>query len=71
MKPHDSIRVVRRWCGVCTNPIHECFDNMEGLNNGHLPSRCILRVHELDNGLRLVTTVLSQDLCGVWVTVHR
>jgi hypothetical protein len=39
MKPHGSVRVVRRWCGVRTNPICESFDNLEGLNIGHLPSR--------------------------------
>jgi hypothetical protein len=39
MKPQGSVRVVRRWCDVRTDPIHGCFDNLEGLNNGHLPSR--------------------------------
>jgi hypothetical protein len=32
MKPHDSIRVVRMWCGICTDPILRCFDNPEGLS---------------------------------------
>jgi hypothetical protein len=27
-----SIRVVRRVCGTCTDPILRCFDNLEGLN---------------------------------------
>jgi hypothetical protein len=36
-----------------TNPVRGCFDNMEGLNNEHLPSRCGPRVCELPNGLRL------------------
>jgi hypothetical protein len=52
-------------------PIHGCFDNLEGLNNGHLTSQHGYQVHELANILRLGTTVLSQDLNGVWVTVCR
>jgi hypothetical protein len=36
IKPRDFIWVVRRWCGMRTDPIHECFDNSEGLNNEHL-----------------------------------
>jgi hypothetical protein len=34
MKPHGSIWVVRMWCGICTDPILRCFDNLEGLNYG-------------------------------------
>jgi hypothetical protein len=36
MKPHDSVRVVRKWCSVCTDPIRRCFNNPEGLNCGYL-----------------------------------
>jgi hypothetical protein len=57
MKPHGSIRVVRRWCGEHTDPIHGCFDNSEGLNNRHLPSWRNPRVCELTNDLRLGTAV--------------
>jgi hypothetical protein len=59
MKPQGSVGVVRRWYSVCTDPVCGCFDNPEGLNNGHLPSRRGLRVHELANGVRHGTTVLS------------
>jgi hypothetical protein len=55
---------------VCTDPGNRCFNNLEGLNNGHLPSRRGPRVHELANGLRLDTVVSSQDLSGAWVTVR-
>jgi hypothetical protein len=71
MKSHSSIRVVRRWCGVCTDPIRGCFDNLEGLNNRYLPSRRCPQVRELANGLRLGTVVLSQDMSGAWVTILR
>jgi hypothetical protein len=70
MKPDGSVRVVRRWCDACTDPIRRCFDNLEGLHNGHLLSRYGPRVHELANGLRLATVVLSQDLSGVYITMH-
>jgi hypothetical protein len=46
MKPYGSIRVVRRWRGLRTNPVRGCFDDLLGLNNG-------LQVCELANGLRL------------------
>jgi hypothetical protein len=36
---------------VSTDPVHGCFNNPEGLNNGHLPSGCGPQVHELANGL--------------------
>jgi hypothetical protein len=36
MKPHGSIRVVRMWHGIRTNPILKCFDNPEGLSCGDL-----------------------------------
>jgi hypothetical protein len=52
------------------DPILRCFDNLEGLNNGGLPSRRGSRVHELDIGLRPSTAVTSQDLSGAWVTMH-
>jgi hypothetical protein len=32
MKPHGSIRVVRKWCVVRTVPVLRCFDNPAGLN---------------------------------------
>jgi hypothetical protein len=32
MKPHDSIWVVRMWCGMCTEPVLWCFNNLEGLS---------------------------------------
>jgi hypothetical protein len=36
---------------VSTDPVHGCFNNPEGLNNGHLPSGSGPQVHELANGL--------------------
>jgi hypothetical protein len=36
MKPHGSIRVVRMWCRIRTDPILRCFDNLKGLNYGNL-----------------------------------
>jgi hypothetical protein len=36
MKPHGSVRVVRKWCDVRTDPILGCFDNPEVLNYGDL-----------------------------------
>jgi hypothetical protein len=65
MKPHSSIWVIRTWCGMCTDPVHRCFDNPKGLNNGHWLSRCGPRVPELGISLRLGTIVLCQDLSGV------
>jgi hypothetical protein len=53
-----------------TDPVRGCFNNPEGLNNWILPSRCDPRVHELANGLKLGTVVLSQDLNGAWVTMR-
>jgi hypothetical protein len=32
MKPHGFVQVVRIWCGVLTNRILMCFNNLEGLN---------------------------------------
>jgi hypothetical protein len=71
MKPHGFIRVIRKWRGMCINPVLRCFDNPEGLNNGDLPSWYSFRVCELANGLRIGTIMLSQDLSGAWVTVRR
>jgi hypothetical protein len=34
MKPHASVRVIRKWCVLRTDPVLRCFDNAEGLNNG-------------------------------------
>jgi hypothetical protein len=57
MKPHDFVRVVRRWCGMRTDPVHGTFNDPEGLNNGRLSSWHDPRVCELANGLRLGTVV--------------
>jgi hypothetical protein len=32
MKPHGSVRVIKMWCGVRTDPVLRCFDNPEGLD---------------------------------------
>jgi hypothetical protein len=32
MKPHCSVWVVRKWCGVRIDLVLRCFDNLEGLN---------------------------------------
>jgi hypothetical protein len=32
MKSHGSVRVVRMWCGIHTNPILWCFMDPKGLN---------------------------------------
>jgi hypothetical protein len=32
MKHHGSVRVIRMWCGVCTDPVLMCFDDPEGLS---------------------------------------
>jgi hypothetical protein len=69
MKPHGSIRVVRKCCGMHANPILRCLEDPEGLNNGHMPSEHSPQVHEMSNGLRLSTVVSSQDLSGAWVIV--
>jgi hypothetical protein len=53
-----------------TDPVHRYFDNPEGLNNGDLPSWRGSYIRKLVNGLRLGTTVPSQDLSGAWVTIH-
>jgi hypothetical protein len=36
MKPHGSVRVIRIWCGECTDPVLRCFINLEGLSCGEL-----------------------------------
>jgi hypothetical protein len=36
MKPHGSIRVVRMWCGITTDPILGYFNNPEELSYGDL-----------------------------------
>jgi hypothetical protein len=36
MKLLDSIRVLRMWCGIRTDPVLRCFDDPEGLNCGDL-----------------------------------
>jgi hypothetical protein len=67
MKPHSSVQVVRKWCGMHTNPILRCFDNPEGMNCENLLVGIVL---ELANGLRLGTVVSSQDLSGAWVIIR-
>jgi hypothetical protein len=67
MKPHSSVRFVRKWCGMHTDPILRCFDNPEGLNCEDL---LVGIVPELANGLRLSTAVLSHNLSRAWVTVR-
>jgi hypothetical protein len=32
MKSHGSIRVVRMWCRIHTDPVLRCFINPEGLS---------------------------------------
>jgi hypothetical protein len=34
MKLYSSIRVVRMWCGIHTDPVLRCFDNLERMNYG-------------------------------------
>jgi hypothetical protein len=36
MKPHGSVRVLKICCGICTDPILRCFDNLKGLSCGNL-----------------------------------
>jgi hypothetical protein len=70
MKPHGSVRVVRRWCGMHIDPVHGCFNNPEGLNHGNLSSGHGSWVCELANGLRLGAALPSRDLSEAWVAVH-
>jgi hypothetical protein len=64
MKPHSCIWVVRRLCGMHIDPVCGCFDNPERLNYRDLPGGRGSRVRELADGLRLSTTLPSQDLSG-------
>jgi hypothetical protein len=32
MEPPGSVRVVKKVCGVCTDLVRRCFDNLEWLN---------------------------------------
>jgi hypothetical protein len=50
MKPHGSVQVVRMWCGMRTDPILRCFDNLEGLSYGDLQ---VGGVPELSSWLRI------------------
>jgi hypothetical protein len=70
MKPHGPVRIVRKWCGLCINPVLRCLDNPEGLNNEYLPSLCGPQLRELANDIRLGTVVSSPDLSGAWVTIQ-
>jgi hypothetical protein len=36
MKLHGSFRVVRMWCGECTDPVLRCFINPEGMSYRNL-----------------------------------
>jgi hypothetical protein len=36
MKPHGSIRVVRMWHGICSDPVLRSFDYPEGLSYGNM-----------------------------------
>jgi hypothetical protein len=61
---------------VRTNPVCRCFNNPEGLNNGHLSSWHGPQVHELAKSLKLGTAVLksgSEWSLGhhVWVRVSK
>jgi hypothetical protein len=47
------------WCGICTDPIPRCVNNLEGLNCGDLLEGVIPDLGDLANGLRLNTEVLS------------
>jgi hypothetical protein len=67
MKSHGSIRVVRKWCGIRTDPILRCFINPEGLSCGDLLVSIVL---ELARSLKLTTAVPSQDLSGAWITIR-
>jgi hypothetical protein len=46
------------------DPVCGCFDNPERLNYRDLPGGRGSRVRELADGLRLSTTLPSQDLSG-------
>jgi hypothetical protein len=37
MKPHNSVQFVRVSCGIHTDLVLRCFDNLEGLSYGDLP----------------------------------
>jgi hypothetical protein len=32
IKPHGFVWVVRMWCGMHTDPVLRCFNNLEGLS---------------------------------------
>jgi hypothetical protein len=36
MNSHCSVRVVRMWCNIHTDPVRRCFDDPEGLSYGDL-----------------------------------
>jgi hypothetical protein len=42
MRPHGSVRVVKKWCSKRTDPVLRCFDNPDGLNYGDLLVRVVL-----------------------------
>jgi hypothetical protein len=64
MKPHGSVRFVRMWCSIRTDPVLLCFDNPEELSCGDLLVGVVPELFELANGLRLGIVVSSQDLSG-------
>jgi hypothetical protein len=42
MRPHGSVRVVKKWCSKRTDPVLRCFDNPDGLNYGDLLVHVVL-----------------------------
>jgi hypothetical protein len=44
MNPHGSVRVVRMWCVIRTDPVLGCFNNSEGLNCTDMPVGVVLKL---------------------------
>jgi hypothetical protein len=55
-------------CGIHTDPILQCFVNLEGLNYEDLLEGMVPELGKLANRLRTSTKVPRQDLSGVWIT---
>jgi hypothetical protein len=70
MKPHGSVRFVRRCCGMHADHVLKCLDDLEGLNNRYFPIGRGPQVLKLINSVRHGAIVPSQDLSGAWVTVY-
>jgi hypothetical protein len=47
------------WCGICTDHVLRCVNNLEGLNYGDLLEGVIPELGELANDLRLNIEVPS------------